>query len=255
MQQGPESRNVEWGALRLHQQLAPTRVTRALQEHSYGVNGAWAWTLCLLLLLLLPVLLSSSIIQHSLQFNGLERITPYNPNLLPIMANNNKYYYSLPTPAPQQHRSGSRRPPLTPSTVSSPCLTTHAPVVTRRDSGSGSPTKASILLAKVACNPSTPKGGTPTASPLPSPTTRHAEMHSSPLYSQERPSVWRSESARYVRQYRQQGMHFPKHISDPKLHNTDIDPDGYISFPDFEKFCEAQNPYETQHREHTAVKT
>ena len=30
--------------------------------------------------------------------------------------------------------------------------------------------------------------------------------------------------------------------------------DGYISFPDFEKFCQSQNPYD-QHREHTAVKT
>lgn len=30
--------------------------------------------------------------------------------------------------------------------------------------------------------------------------------------------------------------------------------DGYISFPDFEKFCESQSSYD-QHREHTAVKT
>ncbi|KAF2106799.1 hypothetical protein BDV96DRAFT_325983 [Lophiotrema nucula] len=132
------------------------------------------------------------------------------------------------------HRSGSRRPPLTPSTVSSPCLTTGVPIATRRDSGSSSPTRASALLAKVASHPSTPRGETPTSF-MPSPTGRSTEMHSSPLYSPERPSVWRSESARYVRQYKQQ--------------------DGYISFPDFEKFCQSQNPYDAQHRDQGAVKT
>ncbi|KAF2272301.1 uncharacterized protein EI97DRAFT_462085 [Westerdykella ornata] len=151
------------------------------------------------------------------------------------MADTTKSYYSLPTQAPQQHRSGSRRPPLTPSTVSSPCLSTHAPIATRRDSGSGSPTKASALLAKVASNPLSPRGETPGTSPMPSPAPRAAEMHSSPLYTPERPGVWRTESARYVRQHRQQ--------------------DGYVSFPDFEKFCQSPSPCENQHREHHAVKT
>ncbi|KAJ4302996.1 hypothetical protein N0V90_001887 [Kalmusia sp. IMI 367209] len=153
------------------------------------------------------------------------------------MANNNnsnRYYYSLPVQAPQQPRSasGSRRPPLTPSTVSSPCLTTQSTIASRRDSGSGSPTKASALLAKVASHPPTPRGETPSASPMPSPDVR---MHSTPMYSPERPAVWRSESARYVHQYRQQ--------------------DGYISFPDFEKFCQSQNPYQNQQREQNAVQT
>jgi hypothetical protein len=35
--------------------------------------------------------------------------------------------------------------------------------------------------------------------------------------------------------------------------NTNIAPDGYISFPDYERFCQGQGPYET--REHSAVKT
>ncbi|CAI6333325.1 unnamed protein product [Periconia digitata] len=154
------------------------------------------------------------------------------------MSHNNQYYYSLPTQAPQS-RSGSRRPPLTPSTVSSPCISTHAPVVTRRDSGTGSPTKASTLLAKVASHPSTPRVETPSVSP------NVLDMRSSPISSSERPGVWRSESARYVQQYRQQ--------------------DGYISFPDFEKFCQQQNPYQNQqqhqhqyqhqHQEHAAVQT
>lgn len=123
------------------------------------------------------------------------------------MASNTKYYYSLPTQPPQQSRSGSRRPPLTPSAVSSPCITTHAPIASRRDSGSGSPTKASALLARIASNPVSPRGETPTASPMPSPTTKNAELASSPLYTPERPFIARSESARYVRQYRQQGTH------------------------------------------------
>ncbi|KAH7122702.1 hypothetical protein B0J11DRAFT_436749 [Dendryphion nanum] len=137
------------------------------------------------------------------------------------------------TKSTSQSRSGSRRPPLTPSTVSSPCISTHTPIATRRDSGSCSPTRASALLAKVVSHPTTPRGEVSTPSALPSPAERTNEMQSSPVYTPERPQVWRSESDRYVRQYRQQ--------------------DGYISFPDFEKF--SPNSYESQHREHTAVKT
>jgi hypothetical protein len=120
------------------------------------------------------------------------------------MANNTRYYYSLPTQPPQQPRStsGTRRPPLTPSTVSSPCLTTQSTIASRRDSGSGSPTKASALLAKVASHPPTPRVETPLGSPVSSP---EENMHSNPMYSPDRPAVWRSESARYVHQYRKQG--------------------------------------------------
>ncbi|KZM21836.1 uncharacterized protein EKO05_0003125 [Ascochyta rabiei] len=139
------------------------------------------------------------------------------------------YYYSLPTEAPKRSRSGSRRPALSPSTVSSPCITTHAPIISRRDSAgsatsSSSPTKASVLLAKVASSPTTPRGEIP--SPMVSPESR---MHSS--HSMERPIVWRSESDRYVTQYRQQ--------------------DGYISFPDYEKFCQSQQ-YD---QGHAAIRT
>ena len=35
---------------------------------------------------------------------------------------------------------------------------------------------------------------------------------------------------------------------------SDLPSDGYISFPDFEKFCQNQDPY-GNNREHTAVKT
>jgi hypothetical protein len=33
-----------------------------------------------------------------------------------------------------------------------------------------------------------------------------------------------------------------------KQHKANIPPDGYISFPDFEKFCQNQNPYGQQER-------
>lgn len=168
------------------------------------------------------------------------------------MANDSRYYYSLPMQAPQQPRStsGSRRPPLTPSTVSSPCLTTQSTIASRRDSGSGSPTKASALLAKVASHPPTPRGETPASSPMPSPDSR---MHPNPMYSPDRPAMWRSESARYVHQYRQQGKHVQPDGS--SLLEANLSQDGYISFPDFEKVCQAQNPYQSQRREHNAVQT
>lgn len=158
------------------------------------------------------------------------------------------YYYSLPTEAPKRSRSGSRRPALSPSTVSSPCITTHAPIASRRDSAasatsSGSPTKASVLLAKVASSPTTPRGEIP--SPMASPESR---MHSS--YSVERPVVWRSESDRYVTQYRQQGKHV-SHRS-KSCNRANAVSDGYISFPDYEKFCQSQYQYDQRH---TAVRT
>jgi len=131
-----------------------------------------------------------------------------NPSILfvaqSIMATNTRYYYSLPTEAPARSRSCSRRPPLTPSTVSSPCLTTLVPMASRRDSASGttaSPTKASALLAKVVSSPATPRE-TPAGSPFPSPEMR---MQSTPAYPDARPTVSRTESERYVRQHRKQG--------------------------------------------------
>ncbi|USP75828.1 hypothetical protein yc1106_03102 [Curvularia clavata] len=158
-----------------------------------------------------------------------------------MSAANPRYYYSLPTEAPQRSRSGSRRPPLTPSTVSSPCLTTLVPTTSRRDSAtSGSPIKASILLAKVASSPTTPRGETPPGSPMLSPRSR---LNSEPSYSSDRPAMSRTESDRYVRQYRQQGTHTRR--SSP-LATSDIAPDGYISFPDFEKFCQNESPYGQQ---------
>jgi len=123
-----------------------------------------------------------------------------------IMTNNARYYYSLPTEAPRS-RSGSRRPPLTPSTVSSPCLTTLMSMP-RRDSASssGSPTKAHALLAKVVSTPTTPRGENPPTPTSSSPTeSRNNAYQSTSSYSYESPTMWRSESDRYVRQYRQQG--------------------------------------------------
>ena len=73
-----------------------------------------------------------------------------------------------------------------------------------------------------------------------SPETR---LHSS--HSMERPVVWRSESDRYVTQYRQQG----KRISVMTVsleHISNVVSDGYISFPDYEKFCQSQE-YDQYH--------
>lgn len=43
-------------------------------------------------------------------------------------------------------------------------------------------------------------------------------------------------------------------LTSSRKDKTNMTSDGYISFPDFEKFCQTQNPYE-QHHSHTAVET
>lgn len=168
------------------------------------------------------------------------------------MANNTRFYYSLPTDAPHRSRSGSRRPPLTPSTMSSPCITTYVPLP-RRDSASssGSPTKAHALLAKVVSSPTIPRGET--APHLVSSPTSAREQGSSPTDS-ERPTLWRTESERYVRQYRQQGKHSFTGYTNLKQPEADQILDGYISFPDFEQFSNDHKPYDA-HCGNTAVKT
>lgn len=60
-----------------------------------------------------------------------------------------------------------------------------------------------------------------------------SRLNSEPSYTSDRPAMSRTESDRYVRQYRQQ--------------------DGYISFPDFEKFCQTESPY-VQQEQQTDVK-
>jgi hypothetical protein len=124
-----------------------------------------------------------------------------------------RHYYSLPTEAPQRSRSGSRRPPLTPSTVSSPCVTTLVSLPRRDSAGSvGSPTKAHAMLAKHVSSPPTPRSETPSSisgSPSESRTSAYqtSAYQTSPASSYERPGMWRTESDRYVRQSRQQGKH------------------------------------------------
>ncbi|OCL03850.1 hypothetical protein AOQ84DRAFT_381208 [Glonium stellatum] len=150
----------------------------------------------------------------------------------------NTFYIALPAPHPAMAKSGSRRPPLTPSTVSPPCLSAHTPLAARRDSGSGSlsPTKATSLLAKVASHPSTPRKGTPVSSPLPSPSPKSPEDHQS--LGEGRHAMFNQDPSRYWSTNRQQ--------------------DGYISFPDFEKFCQSRDAYEVrddQRHERAAVKT
>ncbi|OCK81275.1 hypothetical protein K432DRAFT_295881 [Lepidopterella palustris CBS 459.81] len=153
----------------------------------------------------------------------------------------NRFYISLPPPTPSMQKSGSRRPPLTPSTVSPPCISSQTSSASRRDSGCRSPTKATSLLAKVASHPSTPRRGTPASSPLPSPSPKSPGEHHSPLCTPReecRPAMFRQDSTRHWSTHRQQ--------------------DGYISFPDFEKFCQNRDDYEghnEQCHERTTVKT
>jgi hypothetical protein len=63
------------------------------------------------------------------------------------------------------------------------------------------------MLAKVVSSPTTSRGET-LSSPMASPEMTRAQ-YTNATYFPERPTVWRSESERYVRQYRQQGQHIP----------------------------------------------
>jgi hypothetical protein len=181
------------------------------------VNGVWAWVWRPLLLLLpspSQLCFHTAVISKShthLEIHNIRQNQPYCHTTYSVtMASNTRYYYSLPTEAPARSRSGSRRPPLTPSTVSSPCVTTLVSLPRRDSAGStGSPTKAHALLAKVVSSPPTPRSETPSSLASSPAESRTSAYNSSPASSYERPGVWRSESDRYVRQYRQQGTHAP----------------------------------------------
>lgn len=163
--------------------------------------------------LLLPSYSQVSRIRHSnfytsIEIAVLEDICRHKPNQFYSSNMAARYYYSLPTEAPQRSRSSSRRPPLTPSTVSSPCVTTLVSLPRRDSAGSaGSPTKAHAMLAKVVSSPPTPRSETPSSLSGSPSESRTDAYRTSPASSYERPSVWRSESDRYVKQYRQQGKH------------------------------------------------
>lgn len=71
-----------------------------------------------------------------------------------------------------------------------------------------------------------------------------SRLNSEPSYSSDRPAMSRTESDRYVRQYRQQGKHTQTRLISTATSNITLD--GYISFPDFEKFCQTESPYGQQ---------
>ena len=160
------------------------------------------------------------------------------------MPSNTSFHMALPTPpsSSQKAAAAARRPPLTPSTVSSPALSTQSPEATRRDSTAG--TRASHLLAKVASHPPGHKDS-PVPSPLPSPGAKPpsaAVMH--PPYAVEKDCAppFRCDAERY---WRQQGACWRVPVA--RLNADARAADGYISFPDFEKVCQSQNPHQTVH--------
>jgi len=134
---------------------------------------------------------------------------------------NNKMYISLPPPQKHPQKAGGRRPPLTPSTVSPPSLTAQTSSAARQEMSRCASPKATALLARVASSPPSPRT-TPMSSPLPSP-----YMKGPPL----------SRSA--ATSPRGELPPMPKR----EYHEGKLDresQDGYISFPDFERFREAR---------------
>jgi len=128
--------------------------------------------------------------------------------------------------------SSSPRYPLTSPTVTPPSVSTHNSCATRRDSGCGDSTKARALLSRVASSPTTPK--VRPSSPAPSnPEHRSANARDE---SQRHPSMVGAMERRYSDGY-EAARGWTGHQQR----------DGYISFPDFEKYFQG---YEDVHGEH-----
>ncbi|EKG15881.1 hypothetical protein MPH_06846 [Macrophomina phaseolina MS6] len=111
-----------------------------------------------------------------------------------------KFYIQMP-PSQNPKQPSSRRSPLTPSSpgVSPPSLTTHNSCASRHDAGVH-PAKATAILTRMASNGS----------------RRSSNPTSLPQSPEERSSI-NSDSSDYWYHGRKEG--------------------GYISFPDFEKYC------------------
>ncbi|KAF2142915.1 uncharacterized protein K452DRAFT_12927 [Aplosporella prunicola CBS 121167] len=117
------------------------------------------------------------------------------------MANN--FYIQLPAnQTPPTAKPVGRRPPLTPSSVSPPSLTTHNSCASRHDAGTP-PVKATTILTRMASHSS----------------TRARNSQSSPPQSPEDRQSMHADSSDYWFSERKEG--------------------GYISFPDFEKYCQS----------------
>ncbi|EOD46504.1 hypothetical protein GTA08_BOTSDO09147 [Neofusicoccum parvum] len=112
-----------------------------------------------------------------------------------------KFYIQMPpTQTPKQ--PSSRRSPLTPSSpgVSPPSLTAHNSCASRHDAGVH-PARATAILTRMASNGS----------------RRSSDPTSTPQSPEERSSI-NSDSSDY-------------------WHHGSKEAGGYISFPDFEKYC------------------
>ncbi|KAH7051266.1 hypothetical protein B0J12DRAFT_82074 [Macrophomina phaseolina] len=129
-----------------------------------------------------------------------------------------KFYIQMP-PSQNPKQPSSRRSPLTPSSpgVSPPSLTTHNSCASRHDAGVH-PAKATAILTRMASNGSR-RSSNPTSLPQ-SPGTwaprRWIPARFLTSIAEERSSI-NSDSSDYWYHGRKEG--------------------GYISFPDFEKYC------------------
>ena len=144
----------------------------------------------------------------------------------------------LPQPPLQRRQSSpakTRQSPLTPSTVTPPAVSSYyysTERASKDESRLSDAQRASALLAKVAS-----KNGTPMTSPVQTPAVSQAgDVHSisSGSPSNERHSQKMRDSG-YWSVSGQQGETNPKCLQICLLNNHE---DGYISFPDFERYCQ-----------------
>jgi hypothetical protein len=162
-------------------------------------------------------------------------------------------HISLPSSRNQSPRPQVRRPPLTPSTISPPSLTTRnstSPVERLRPNVGQRSTSASILLSKVATAPSSPQyqPPSPLATPKLSPRITNYEYESPrtakfPQESKKASASIDSSSGRLspgaLEKYlsaieeRRRESKLPEIICSRYL--CSLHTDGYISFPDFDQ--------------------
>ncbi|KAK7520902.1 uncharacterized protein IWZ02DRAFT_272331 [Phyllosticta citriasiana] len=140
----------------------------------------------------------------------------------------NKSFYIPISSNQSSAKASSKRPPLTPSSVSPPSLNTHH-CATRSDTGVHAPAKAAAILTRMASHSS--RRSNP-SSPPQSPVEERQSIHSdssSDYWCHSRQGSSLPETQPYVR------------ISANRFSG------GYISFPDFEKYSHASDNDQDDH--------
>jgi len=156
-------------------------------------------------------------------------------DVAPSPSSTTRMFISLPASRPPPSRTQSARHyPLTPPTVASPSVSTQSSSATRRDSGCGDSARARALLSRVASSPSSPRRASPPATPKQHPSASdESQRHQAVVGQLERRYSDGHEAAKYWTGHEQR--------------------DGYISFPDFEKYFQSYDDVLAEHQQRAEI--